>query len=43
MTYQGLAYVIGSRHHDLLKARSPIHRRATKSKGVEVADSSRSE
>ncbi|MEP6742786.1 MAG: helix-turn-helix domain-containing protein [bacterium] len=38
MTYQGLAYVIGSRHHDLLKARSPIHRRAPKSKGVEVED-----
>lgn len=36
MTYQGLAYVIGSRHHDLLTARSPIHRRAQKSKGVEV-------
>ena len=43
MTYQGLAYVIGSRHHDLLKARSPIHRRATKSKGVEVEESSRNE
>lgn len=43
MTYQGLAYVIGSRHHDLLKARSPIHRRATKSKGLEVVDSSRNE
>jgi tetratricopeptide (TPR) repeat protein len=36
MTYQGLAYVIGSRHHDLLKARSPIHRRAPKNKGIEV-------
>ncbi|HZE63038.1 MAG TPA: helix-turn-helix domain-containing protein [Pyrinomonadaceae bacterium] len=37
MTYQGLAYVIGSRHHDLLKARSPIHRRGgPKNKGVEV-------
>jgi len=36
MTYQGLAYVIGSRHQDLLKARSPIHRRASKSKSVEV-------
>jgi tetratricopeptide (TPR) repeat protein len=36
MTYQGLAYVIGSRHHDLLKARSPIHRRAPRNKGIEV-------
>jgi len=37
MTYQGLAYVIGSRHHDLLKARSPIHRRGgPKNKSVEV-------
>jgi tetratricopeptide (TPR) repeat protein len=42
MTYQGLAYVIGSRHHDLLKARSPIHRRAPKSKGVEVEGRSQS-
>ncbi len=38
MTYQGLAYVIGSRHQDLLKARSPIHRRAPKSKPVELAE-----
>jgi tetratricopeptide (TPR) repeat protein len=43
MTYQGLAYVIGSRHQDLLKARSPIHRRATKNKVVEVEGSSRNE
>jgi tetratricopeptide (TPR) repeat protein len=43
MTYQGLAYVIGSRHHDLLKARSPIHRRAPKHKGVEVEGSSQSD
>jgi tetratricopeptide (TPR) repeat protein len=31
MTYQGLAYVIGSRHKDLLKERSPVRRRARKS------------
>jgi tetratricopeptide (TPR) repeat protein len=43
MTYQGLAYVIGSRHHDLLKARSPIHRRAQKHKEVEVEDSPQSD
>jgi tetratricopeptide (TPR) repeat protein len=43
MTYQGLAYVIGSRHHDLLKARSPIHRRAPKHKTVEVEGSSQSD
>lgn len=30
MSYQGLAYVIGSRHKDLLKERSPIRRRARK-------------
>jgi tetratricopeptide (TPR) repeat protein len=28
MTYQGLAYVIGSRHKDLIKERSPIRRRS---------------
>jgi transcriptional regulator with GAF, ATPase, and Fis domain len=28
MSYQGLAYIIESRHKDLLKARSPIRRRA---------------
>lgn len=28
MSYQGLAYVIGSRHKDLLKERSPIRRRS---------------
>jgi tetratricopeptide (TPR) repeat protein len=43
MTYQGLAYVIGSRHHDLLTARSPIHRRAQKHKGVEVEGSPQSD
>jgi tetratricopeptide (TPR) repeat protein len=31
MTYQGLAYVIQSRHKDLLKERSPIRRRRKKS------------
>jgi tetratricopeptide (TPR) repeat protein len=30
MTYQGLAYVIGSRHKDLLNERSPIRRRSRK-------------
>lgn len=30
MSYQGLAYVIGSRHKDLLKERSPVRRRARK-------------
>jgi hypothetical protein len=28
MSYQGLAYVIESRHKDLLKERSPIRRRS---------------
>lgn len=28
MSYQGLAYIIGSRHKDLLKERSPVQRRA---------------
>ncbi|HKO63107.1 MAG TPA: helix-turn-helix domain-containing protein [Pyrinomonadaceae bacterium] len=32
MSYQGLAYVIGSRHTDLLKERSPVRRRARKSR-----------
>jgi hypothetical protein len=35
MSYQGLAYVIGSRHKDLLKERSPIRRRARKSSSIE--------
>jgi tetratricopeptide (TPR) repeat protein len=43
MTYQGLAYVIGSRHHDLLKARSPIHRRAQRHKEVEVEENLQSD
>jgi len=43
MTYQGLAYVIGSRHHDLLNARSPIHRRVQKQKSVEVEGSPQSD
>lgn len=30
MSYQGLAYVIGSRHKDLLNERSPIRRRSRK-------------
>jgi tetratricopeptide (TPR) repeat protein len=30
MSYQGLAYVIGSRHKDLLKERSPIRKRSRK-------------
>jgi transcriptional regulator with GAF, ATPase, and Fis domain len=37
MSYQGLAYVIGSRHKDLLKERSPVRRRARKSRGMENA------
>ena len=32
LTYQGLAYVIKSRHPDLLKQRSPVRRRARKPK-----------
>jgi DNA-binding NtrC family response regulator len=30
MTYQGLAYVIQTRHKDLLSARSPVRRRPRK-------------
>jgi transcriptional regulator with GAF, ATPase, and Fis domain len=30
LSYQGLAYVIGSRHKELLKVRSPIRRRSRK-------------
>lgn len=30
MSYQGLAYIIGTRHKDLLKERSPIRRRSRK-------------
>jgi tetratricopeptide (TPR) repeat protein len=30
LSYQGLAYIIGSRHRDLLKERTPIRRRAKK-------------
>ncbi len=37
MSYQGLAYVIGSRHKNLLKERSPVRRRSRKSRGIEVA------
>lgn len=36
MSYQGLAYVIGSRHKDLLKERSPIRRRSRKSSGTDL-------
>lgn len=35
MSYQGLAYVIESRHKDLLKQRSPVHRRSTKAERSE--------
>jgi len=28
LSYQGLAYIIGTRHQDLLKDRSPIRRRS---------------
>ncbi len=35
MSYQGLAYVIGSRHKDLLKERSPIRRRARRNREPE--------
>jgi hypothetical protein len=27
MSYQALSYIIDSRHKDLLKERSPVHRR----------------
>ena len=37
MSYQGLAYVIGSRHTDLLKERSPVRRRSRKSRETELA------
>lgn len=40
MTYQGLGYVIGSRHLDLLKVRSPVHKRAQKGKPAEHEDQS---
>jgi transcriptional regulator with PAS, ATPase and Fis domain len=36
MSYQGLAYVIGSRHKDLLKERSPVRRRSKKSRETEI-------
>ena len=32
LTYQGLCYIIDSRHRDLLKERSPVRRRARKDK-----------
>lgn len=35
MSYQGLAYVIGSRHTDLLKERSPVRRRTRRSRETE--------
>jgi hypothetical protein len=35
MSYQGLAYVIGSRHKDLLKERSPIRKRNRKAEPEE--------
>jgi hypothetical protein len=35
MSYQGLAYVIGSRHKDLLKERSPVRRRSRRSRETE--------
>lgn len=38
MSYQGLAYVIGSRHKDLLKERSPIRRRRSAAGGAEKKD-----
>ncbi len=36
MSYQGLAYVIGSRHKDLLKERSPVRRRTRRVRGTET-------
>jgi tetratricopeptide (TPR) repeat protein len=36
MSYQGLAYVIGSRHKDLLKERSPIRKRSRKIEPEEI-------
>jgi tetratricopeptide (TPR) repeat protein len=35
MSYQGLAYVIGSRHKDLLKERSPVRRRTRRPRETE--------
>jgi tetratricopeptide (TPR) repeat protein len=35
MSYQGLAYVIGSRHKDLLKERSPVRRRTRRLRETE--------
>ena len=34
MSYQGLAYVIASRHPDLLKERSPVRKRVRKDRDV---------
>ena len=34
MTYQGLAYVIETRHKDLLSARTPVRRRPKKIKSL---------
>jgi len=36
MSYQGLAYVIGSRHKDLLKERSPVRRRTRRPRETET-------
>jgi hypothetical protein len=36
MSYQGLAYVIGSRHKDLLKERSPVRRRTRRIRETEI-------
>jgi transcriptional regulator with GAF, ATPase, and Fis domain len=33
VSYQGLAYIIGSRHHDLLKERTPVRPRKARESG----------
>jgi molybdenum-dependent DNA-binding transcriptional regulator ModE len=38
MSYQALAYVIQSRHKDLLKERSPVRRRSRKEQETEKPD-----
>lgn len=43
LSYQGLAYIIASRHTDLLKERSPVRRRSRKDTDAKPKDADRQE
>jgi tetratricopeptide (TPR) repeat protein len=43
LSYQGLAYIIASRHTDLLKERSPVRRRSRKDREAKAKDDDKQE